>query len=330
MTRFEEPHFTTIPIGDASLLPACTGVYMFGDRHGSTLYVGKAKDLRRRVAQHLLEGRHRPGAKGTRTGRKRILMTATRSVTWQPAETELEALLLEDSLIKKYRPAFNRRQNKFTQLAYLRLSLGGIRPTVRVTDQPETSGSFGPFADRFFAQRVAAILDEQFGISSPYCAGLQRKGPEAAAAVRFLQGYDDGIIWSLQEQTRRRASELQFERAAKTRDEVVFCQRFLRRQAFTRAFSLGILIVSEAESPNEGLHYLFVNGRLADRARGGIPECWKSDSARPVNGAEEPQWMRSERALVVYAWLSANSRRRSVQILGEHGSSESLSMARRS
>ena len=162
-------------IGEASRLPSCTGVYLFSDQHGNILYVGKAKDIRSRVAQHVREGFPRASENLMRTGRKRILMAATHSVAWLPAETELEALLLEESLIKSHRPAYNRRQNKFTRQVYLEVSLEGTVYTVRITDHPGTSRSYGPFFDKFYAQRLVAVLDEQFGIS-PHCGGGLRAG----------------------------------------------------------------------------------------------------------------------------------------------------------
>lgn len=306
-----------MPIGKASLLPPCTGVYLFSDRHGNILYVGKARDLRRRVAQHIRERVPKASEYPPRTRRRRTLMASTHEVAWLPAATELEALLLEDSLIKTHRPAYNRRQNKFTRQVYLEVSSDGTTHSVRITDHPETSGSYGPFSDRFYAQRLVAILDEQFGISPLYGGGLRAKAPRVAAAERFLLGYDEGLIRSLQEETERLASNLQFERAAAVRDQLSFCERFLRRQAFVRSFTFGALIVSEALSPGKSDHYLFDRGRLVDHASSEIPETWKSGAVGIDARAEEPRWLLFERALVVYTWLNTGSGRKHVRILRE-------------
>lgn len=307
----------SMPIGKASLLPPCTGVYLFSDRHGNVLYVGKAKDLRRRVAQHIQEGLRKPSEYPVRTRRKRTLMAATHTVEWLPADTELEALLLEESLIKTHRPAYNRRQNKFTRQTYLEMSPDGTAQTVRIADHAETRRSYGPFSDRFYAQRLAAILDEQFGISPLYGGGLRAKVPRAAAAERFLLGYDDGLISSLQEETERLASRLQFERAATVRDQLSFCEAFLRRQAFVRSFTFGALIVSEIHSPGKSEHFLFDRGRLVDRASRGIPETWERSVVQIDPGSPEPRWLLFERALVVYTWLNTASSRKSFRILRE-------------
>jgi excinuclease ABC subunit C len=292
-------------------------VYLFSDQHSNILYVGKARDLRRRVAQHIREGVSLASERPTGTRRKRLLMAATQAVAWLPADTELEALLLEDSLIKAHRPLYNRRQNKFTRQAYLEVSFDGKVHTVRVTDHPGTSRSYGPFSDIFYAQRLAEILDEQFGLSPLYGGGLRGKAPRAAAAERFLLGHDDGLIRSLQEETERLASNLQFERAATVRDQLCFCERFLRRQAFVRLFTFGALVVSEVLSPRESEHYLFDRGRLVDHASCAIPEAWESSASWTDLGPSEPQWLLFERALVVYAWLSADSSRKSVRVLRE-------------
>ncbi len=306
---------TKVPIGRASLLPTCTGVYVFSDRHGNILYVGKAKDLRRRVAQHIREGVPKASEYPTRTRRKRMLMAATLAVAWLPAETELEALLLEESLIKTHRPPYNRRQNKFTRQAYLEVSFDGTTQTVRITDHHETSRSYGPFSDRFYAQRLVTILDEQFGIPPLYGGGLRAKAPRAAAAERFLLGYDDGLTRSMREETERLASSLQFERAATVRDQLSFCELFLRRQAFVRSFTTGTLILSEAQSPGKSEHYLFDRGRLIDHANCEVPEAWESCTARTDQEPPEPRGLLFERALVVYAWLNTGSSRKCVRIL---------------
>jgi len=315
--RLERRSSAKIPIREASLLPSCTGVYLFSDQHGNILYVGKARDLRRRVAQHVREGVSLASERPTGTRRKRLLMAATHAVAWLPADTELEALLLEDSLIKAHRPSYNRRQNKFTRQAYLEVSFDGKVHTVRVTDHPGTSRSYGPFSDIFYAQRLVEILDEQFGLSPLYGGGLRGKAPRAAAAERFLLGHDDGLLRSLQEETERLASNLQFERAATVRDQLCFCERFLRRQAFVRLFTFGALVVSEVLSPRESEHYLFDRGRLVDHASCAIPEAWESSASWTDLGPSEPQWLLFERALVVYAWLNADSSRKSVRVLRE-------------
>jgi excinuclease UvrABC nuclease subunit len=307
---------TKVPILEASLLPPSMGVYLFSDRHGNILYVGKAKDLRRRVAQHIREGLPKASERPARTRRKRILMAATHAVGWLPANTELEALLVENDLIKTHRPPYNRRQNKFTRQVYLEVSPHGNVHTVRITEQPKTSRSCGPFSDRFYAQRLVAVLDEQFGVS-PLCGGgLKTQAARPAAAERFLLGYDDGLTRSLREEIGRLTTGLQFERAAKARDQLSFCERFLRRQAFVRSFAFGTLVVSEALSPRNSDHFLFDRGQLVDHANGGIPERW-ANRTRIDPGRPELLWVLSERALVVYSWLNTGSSRKSVQILGE-------------
>lgn len=305
-----------LQIEKASLLPRITGVYLFSDRNGNILYVGKASDLRCRVAQHIRDGLPKTSRYAARTRRKRILMTSTRTMAWLPADTELEALLLEESLIKTHRPEYNRRQNKFTRQVYLHVSADGPTHTVCVTDHPESfCRSYGPFSDRYYAQRLVVILDEQFGIQPPSGGGLRARAARLAAAERFLMGYDDGLTRSLREETERLASNLQFERAATVRDQLFFCERFLRRQAFVRSFTFGALIVSEVRSPGKSEHHLFDRGRLIGHAGGRVPEAWENTAAWIDLGSPEPRWLVFERALVVYAWINTGSGRKSVQVL---------------
>ncbi len=141
--------------------------------------------------------------------------------------------------------------------------------------------------------------------------------PRMAAAERFLLGHEDGLIRALQEEIERLSSALQFERAATVRDQLSFCESFLRRQAFVRSFTFGALVVSEARPPKESVHYLFDHGRLIGHARCAIPEEWErgADLSRP--GAPEPRWLLFERALVVFAWLRSGQSRKSLRILRE-------------
>jgi len=317
MTPPERPPLHKLPIQEAPLLPARTGVYVFSDTHGLPLYVGKALDLRRRVAQHVREGLGGEAGTPTGTRRKRMLMAATASVAWLPADTELEALLLEESLIKTHRPPYNRRQNKFTRQVYLEVSFDGGAHTLRIADNPETRKSYGPFPDKFYAERLAIILDEQFGVSQRYGGGLRGKAPCAAAAERFLKGFDDGLLQRLQDELQMSATNLQFERAATLRDQLSFCRRFLRRQAFVRAFSSGTLVVTEVRSPSESDHYLFNRGQLVEHSTCGVPERWECEAIPPDDGQQEPPWLLFERALVVYTWLRTGARRKNVRIPGE-------------
>ncbi len=308
-----------VPIGQASLLPQRTGVYLFSDRHDNVLYVGKANDLRRRVVQHVQQGLGEAARDAERTQRERTLMAMTHEVAWLATDTELEALLLEESLIKTHRPSYNRRQNRFASQVYLNLSSDGETHTVRITDHPAASHSYGPFSDRFYAQRLIAVLDERFGIRPPVGGGLREKVPRAAAAERFLRGHDDGLVPALREEIERLASNLEFERAATVRDQLSFCERFVRRQAFVRSFTFGALVVSESQPPKSE-NYLFDRGRLIARSRRGVPESWAGMVARPDLGPPEPQWLLFERALVVYTWLNTGSSRKGVRILTGDGS----------
>ncbi len=313
-----------IPIGEASLLPPRTGVYLFSDRHGNVLYVGKANDLRRRVAQHVRQGRGDAARNAEQTQRERTLMAATQDVAWLAAGTELEALLLEDNLIKTHRPSYNRKQNKLACQVYLNLSSDGGSHTARITDHPAASHSYGPFFDRYYAQRLVAVLDERFGIWPPAGGGLRGKAPDAAGAERFLLGHDDGLTVALREEIKRLAADLEFERAARIRDQLSFCGSFLRRQAFVRSFTIGTLVVSESRPPKIE-HYLFERGRLVARSNRVVPEWWAGKAGCPDPGPPEPQWLLFERALVVYTWLNTGSSRKSVWIPGADGSSGSLS-----
>jgi excinuclease ABC subunit C len=293
------------------------GVYLFSNRHGNVLYVGKSKNVRGRVAQHVREGLSFGAADCPRTHWKRILMTATSSVECLPAATELHALLLEDDLIKRHRPPHNRRQHKFARQVYLELADGHGAPAARIAGRPRAGCTYGPFSDRFYAEKLLAILSERFGLAAGPGRALRNLRADARGADRFLMGHDDGLTEGLETQIRRLAAELQFERAAAVRDQLSFCRRFLRRQAFVRSFVGERLLVSERRSQRDCDHYLFAAGRLADHVRGAVPASWtRGGTAEPV----EPDWLLFERALVVYGWLNSRPAGKSVRVLPRNGS----------
>lgn len=110
-------HFTASGASDRpeilKTIPASCGVYIFRNSRGSVLYVGKAVNLRRRVRQYYSAAFRSEGLKGS-------LTKYIESVEWIPCETELHALLLEDELIKRFRPQYNSRLKNCLKYVYIR------------------------------------------------------------------------------------------------------------------------------------------------------------------------------------------------------------------
>src|SRR5262245_3401397 len=97
-------------------LPEQPGVYLFRNARGDVLYIGKALNLRRRIASYFHQRRRQPP-------RLRRMIGRARAVTLHETDSELEALLLESRLIKQERPPFNRLSIRYATLPFVRLTL---------------------------------------------------------------------------------------------------------------------------------------------------------------------------------------------------------------
>jgi DNA polymerase III subunit epsilon len=148
------PNFGKIRL--AQHLPSAPGVYLFRNREGRVLYVGKSKDLRSRVKSYFYGD-----------GRKKIedLLAETASVDGVRCETELESLVLEARLIRRYEPKYNRRGKTWRRYAYLRIDDTEAYPRIRVVREPKGDGAYlGPFPSSHLARLAKEALEDVFPI----------------------------------------------------------------------------------------------------------------------------------------------------------------------
>src|SRR3954447_10415458 len=136
-------------------LPDAPGVYVFRDRSGNALYVGKANSIRKRVASHFSG---KGGGRGSGMGGTAELIERTDSIEFLVTQNEPEALLTEQSFIKRYRPRFNIRLRDDKSYPYVGVSLDEEFPRVYFTRERHRPGRvyFGPFSS---ARRVRETLD---------------------------------------------------------------------------------------------------------------------------------------------------------------------------
>jgi len=236
-------------------LPASPGVYLHKNRQGRVIYVGKAARLNQRVRSYFQTGADRDPKTG-------ILVRQIGDFDFIVTETAADALILEDQLIKEYRPKYNIRLKDDKAYPYLRVSLNEPFPRIEVVRRLERDGAryFGPFTDvhamretlKFAAgafqvrtchlglpeQTVErACLDWQIGRCSAPCVGYDDlKGYRAKVGrlVRFLSGGEDEVVEELRSQMARLAAERRYEEAAKQRDLI---QRLERTVSHSRPVS---------------------------------------------------------------------------------------------
>ena len=235
--------------------PRAPGVYLMADARGKVLYVGKAKDLRARLRSYALAGGD---------GRPQIphLLPRVASLRCIVTHTEKEALLLENTLIKKHRPPFNVFLRDDKEYLLLRIDRKEEFPRPELVRRVEKDGAlyFGPYSSargiretlrilfrlfplcsssrRKFASRTRPCLNHQMGRCPGACAGLVTREeylPSVDDAVRFLRGKHRDLLRSWNAEMRRLSGEMRFEEAARLRDRIATVERTLVRQRVVRS-----------------------------------------------------------------------------------------------
>jgi excinuclease ABC subunit C len=241
---------------DRSHLPTSPGVYIFKDAEGVVLYVGKAKNIRNRVANYFTRsGDGRPKIAELRGRVRQIDFIATR--------TETEALVLEANLIKRHRPRFNASLRDDKSYPYIVVTLGDEYPRVFATRSSHDPRHryFGPFPSASSVHATLDVLNKTFpfrkcrgpepgrrsgvpclnyhiGRSVAPCVGAVTKEDYdriIADVIAFLEGRVDGLIREREAAMREAAKAMDFERAAKLRDQVSALHHVRDRQQATIA-----------------------------------------------------------------------------------------------
>ncbi len=276
-------------------LPNQPGVYLMKDRAGRVIYVGKAVNLRNRVRSYF-----------TRSSDTRAFVTLLDRVLGDletvVVGTEKEALLLENELIKSHRPRFNVQLRDDKNFLCLRLDTRHAYPRLETVRRPKRDGAryFGPYAsansiretlrvvNRFFQLRTCTdhvletrrrpCLLHQIGRCPAPCVfpipeDAYRQNVEAVTL--FLDGRSEQLIDGLRARMKAAASKLEFEEAARLRDQIVALDRSLERQAIatTDAAEQDVFGVYR-EADRITLYVLYVRG---GRISGGQAHHWASE-----------------------------------------------------
>jgi len=270
-------------------VPTASGVYLFRDVDGEVLYVGKAKSLRPRVRSYF-----QSGSSDNRMG---IRQMAARVETIETIVTssEVEALHLEQNLVKRHRPPFNVRLRDDKSFPYIAVTVEDDFPRVMFTRERHRRGVvyFGPYANAKKVRETLDVLNRVFryrpcegpqpgrhsGIPcldyhiercyAPCVGYISREEYRDLIdqVIEFLSGDDKPIRRRLEEQMREAAAEERFEDAARYRNRLRAIERLSERQAVERPGGGAVDVIGVAVSSERAVVQLFPlrEGRLVDR-----------------------------------------------------------------
>ena len=217
-------------------VPHKAGVYLHRDRFGRVIYVGKARDLRKRLSQYFMPSRT------MRADLKTIaLLDAIYDFDWHVVGSEPEAMLLEGRLIKEYRPRYNISFRDDKRFLLVKIDERDEWPRFRLTRVKADDGCryFGPFAHAGALRQTLAFMRKKFGVltfgrgspnerelkSSTYQMPMKLADTTAeqyrervARGCEFLDGASKELLAALEEEMKAVAAKLDFERAAELRN----------------------------------------------------------------------------------------------------------------
>ncbi len=217
-------------------LPHKPGVYLMRDRLNRVIYVGKARDLRKRVSQYFMESKKR-----TADPKTRALLESVWNLEWHTVRSEPEALLLEGKLIKEFRPKYNVAFRDDKRFLMVKVDMAEEWPRFRLArfKREDNARYFGPYADAGALRHTLRFMRKRFGIltfgrgaptgqelkSSSFQVHLKISGlnPEeyrqkVEEACEFIAGQSRELLSELEAEMHKAAEKLDFERAAELRN----------------------------------------------------------------------------------------------------------------
>ncbi|WP_020374020.1 excinuclease ABC subunit UvrC [Sulfobacillus thermosulfidooxidans] len=269
------------------LLPDKPGVYLMKDHEGQVIYVGKAVNLKQRVRSYFQEA-------SRLLPKVAAMMRHVEDFEIITTDTEVEALILEATLIKKYRPHYNIRLKDDKAYPYIRLTWEEDFPRLIIARRPDNSGSryFGPYTRAQSVHETIRLLrhifpirnctNQKFKNAARPCLEYHIKrcpGPCQALIDKdsyrdmmknvewFLEGKVDAVEKSLVKELNRAAEELEFEKAAKLRDQVMAVREITAQQKVSAEAGRNLDAISWALSDQDAYLQVFMvrDGRLIGR-----------------------------------------------------------------
>ncbi|MBN1282767.1 MAG: excinuclease ABC subunit UvrC [Proteobacteria bacterium] len=252
--------------------PRKPGVYLFKDKAGDVIYVGKAKRLRDRVASYFRDEPARIASRAAyaAAGEARVaggrpqlkfLLKRTGDIDFIVTDTEKEALLLENTLIKRHRPRYNVNLKDDKTYVSIRIGTEHPSPGISLTRRPTKDGAsyFGPYdsslaareaveqivryflirtcSDRTFANRIRPCLKYDIGRCSGPCAGkasAEEYARRVDEAVMFLSGRSAELLRILEGEMAEASEGMRYEEAGRFRDAIEMLRTVIEKQSVVR------------------------------------------------------------------------------------------------
>ena len=233
-----------------SRLPTTPGVYQFLNKKGYILYIGKAKNIKKRIGQHLQQGKNTPV-------KNKKMLEQVEDITWTETDNELEALILENTLIKQHRPKYNILLRDDKNFLFVKISVHDPYPQISIVRRATDKKSlyFGPYATAHHIRETLNLIEKIF----PYhCLSFFQKGVTHVPCfnyhihrcpglcmgtvseddykniithiIHFLRGNIAEILETLRTEMKEQSNKKEFERAAKTRDTVSALEGMAEKQ----------------------------------------------------------------------------------------------------
>lgn len=274
----------------AGTIPDQPGSYQFKDAHGRVIYVGKASSLRQRLSNYFQDPRNMH----PRTAQ---MVASADSVEWTIVRNEVEALMLEYSLIKEHRPRFNVRLRDDKSYPFLAVTVDEQWPRAGVVRGRKRKGVryFGPYAHAYAIRDTLDLLLRSFPVRtcSPSkfnqhhrlgrpcllfhiekcagpCVGEIDEMPYRQLVTElcgFLDGDTDEIVDRLEADMRQASAELEFERAARLRDRLAAVRRAIEKQQMVadRSEDLDVIGITDDELEAAVQVFFVRKGRMVGR-----------------------------------------------------------------
>ncbi|MGW4025736.1 excinuclease ABC subunit UvrC [Streptomyces sp. NPDC005009] len=282
-------------------IPDSPGVYRFRDEHRRVIYVGKAKSLRQRLANYFqdLAGLH---------PRTRSMVTTAASVEWTVVSTEVEALQLEYSWIKEYDPRFNVKYRDDKSYPYLAVTMNEEFPRVQVMRGHKKKGVryFGPYTHAWAIRDTVDLLLRVFPVrtcsagvfknaartgrpcllgyidkcSAPCVDRISAEDHRALAEEfsDFMAGRTGTYLRRLEQRMTEAAEEMEYERAARLRDDIGALRKAMEKSAVVLADATDADLIAVAEDELEAAVQIFhVRGGRVRGQRG-----WVTDKVEEI------------------------------------------------